>query len=128
MNVGVKKATSSAARQIISLGKEVTEQAEAMIGRNGDISETVTKQLKVGVEADGLVAKLRAGIADGKAMVTQALTAKVIHSVDVNTEEFNRKMILQGDVISHISIDGREFAVVSAPFVSEELQWNGGRA
>ena len=128
LNVGVKKATSSAARQVISLGKEVTEQAETMIGRNGDISETVTKQLKVGVETDGLVAKLRTGIADGKAMVAQALTAKVIHSVDVNTEEINRKMILHGDVISHISIDGREFAVVSAPFVSEELQWNGGRA
>lgn len=104
------------------------DEAKKLYKTADTVSDTFTKRISKGISADGLVAKLRAGIADGKAMVTQALTAKVIHSVDVNTEEFNRKMILQGDVISHISIDGREFAVVSAPFVSEELQWNGGRA
>ena len=90
------------------------------------VSNTFTKRLNAGISADGLVAKLRTGIAEGKAMVTQALTAKVVHHVNLNAEEANRKMVLRGDVVSHISIDGREFAVVSAPYVSEELQWNGG--
>ena len=110
----------------LSVGSK--EQAKKLYEVYDDVSDELTKRLSNSVNTDGLVSKLRAGIADGKAMVAQALTAKVIHNVDVNTEEFNRKMILQGDVISHLSIDGREFAVVSAPYVSEELQWNGGRA
>ena len=102
------------------------EEVPKLFQKEDEIAQTFTKRLHAGISADGLVAKLRAGIAEGKAMVTQALTAKVVHHVNLNTEEANRRMVLRGDVVSHISIDGREFAVVSAPYVSEELQWNGG--
>ena len=104
------------------------DEADKLYKTADDVSETFTKRMKAGISADGLVAKLRAGISEGKALVSRTLTAKVVHDVNMNTEEINRKITLHGDVISHISIDGREFAVISAPYVSEELQWNGGHA
>ena len=115
-------------RYTIEGGEEgTTDEAKKLYKTADTVSGTFTKRIKDGISIDGLVAKLRAGIAEGKAMISQALTAKVIHKVNMNTEESNLKMTLYGDVISHISIDGREFAVVSAPYVSEELQWNGGQ-
>lgn len=102
------------------------EEAPKLFDKEDEIAQTFTKKLKVGISTEGLIAKLRAGIAEGRAFVAQALTAKVIHDVSINTEDANRKFILKGDIVTHMDIDGREFAVATSPYMSEELTWNGG--
>ena len=102
------------------------EEAPKLFDKEDEIAQTFTKKMKVGISTEGLVEKLRAGIAAGKAFIAQALTAKVIHDVNINTEDANRKFVIKGDIISHLNIDGREFAVISAPYISEELAWMDG--
>ena len=102
------------------------EEAPKLFDKEDEIAQTFTKKLKVGISTEGLISKLRAGIAEGRAFVAQTLTAKVVHDVILNTEDANRKYVLKGDIVSHMSIDGREFAVATSPYMSEELSWNGG--
>ena len=102
------------------------EEAPKLFDKEDEIAQTFTKKLKVGISTEGLIAKLRAGIAEGRAFVAQALTAKVVHDVNLNTEDANRKVVLKGDIVTHMDIDGREFAVATSPYMSEELSWNGG--
>ena len=102
------------------------EEAPKLFEKEDEIAQTFTKKLQVGVSTEGLISKLRAGIAEGRAFVAQALTAKVVHDVNISTEDANRKFILKGDIITRMDIDGREFAVATSPYMSEELLWNGG--
>ena len=90
------------------------------------IGETFTERMKARINTNGLISKLKAGVSAGKAIVAQTLTAKVIHDVDVRSEDANRKFVLQGDIVTRMDIDGREFAVATSPYMSEELTWNGG--
>ena len=108
--------------------KGLDEEAPKLFEKEDEIAQTFTKKLQVGVSTEGLISKLRAGIAEGRAFVAQALTAKVVHDVNVNTEDANRTVMLKGDIVTHMDIDGREFAVATAPYMSEELTWNGGVA
>lgn len=88
-----------------------------------DISSDFTKRMQVGVSADGLISKMKSAVSAGRSFVANKLTATVFHDVNINNNDNNKKFTLKGDVVSHISIDGREFAVVTAPYVSEELAW-----
>ena len=90
-----------------------------------DVASTFTKRMQAGVSADGLVSKMREAVSSGRAFIAQKLTANVVHEVDLHNDDNDKKVIIKGDVVSHISIDGREFAVVTAPYMSEELAWEG---
>ncbi len=88
-----------------------------------DIGETYVKRMKIGLDKSDLIAKMRAGIDRGKALVAQTLSAKVVHDVDISSENNNRKVVLKGDIKTAINIDGRETAIALTPYVSEELAY-----
>lgn len=90
-----------------------------------NIAETFTNKMQAGINADGLVSKMRSAVTASKAFMASQLTANVVHSVNINNDENNRKQFLTGDIQTHISVDGREFAVATSPYISEELAWKG---
>ena len=121
------RVTKKIFQQVVEGGEGgLDEESPKLFKKEDDIAQTFIKKLKVGISTEGLIAKLHAGIAEGRAFVANALTAKVVHDIDLNTEDANRKVVLKGDIVTHMNIDGREFAVASAPYVSEELSWQGG--
>ena len=81
--------------------------------------------MQAGVSADGLVSKMKAAVSAGRAFVAQKLTANVVHEVELHNDDNDKKYFFKGDVVTHLNIDGREFAVVTAPYMSEELAWEG---
>lgn len=100
------------------------DEAPKLYKQADDVASTFTKRLKSGVSADGLVSKMRAAVAEGKTFVAEQLTANVVHTVDMqNTDK--QKVVLQGNIVNHLEVDGREFAVATAPYMSEELAWEG---
>ena len=121
------RVTKKIFRQVVEGGEGgLDEEAPKLYGIENEITQTFTKKLRIGISTEGLIAKLRAGIAEGRAFVAQALTAKVVHDVNLNTEDANRKVVLKGDIVTHMDINGREFAVATSPYMSEELSWQGG--
>lgn len=101
------------------------DEAPKLYKQADDVASTFTKRMQAKVSADGLVAKMRSAVNAGRALVAQKLTANVVHEVELHNDDNNKKYFFKGDVVSHISIDGREFAVVTAPYMSEELAWEG---
>lgn len=87
------------------------------------VGNTFTEKLKSKLNTDGLIGKMRAAVFAETAKVSTNLTAKVVHDVNVTNDENNRKHVLKGDIYTTLSIDGRECAVVLAPYVSEEIAW-----
>ena len=79
--------------------------------------------MQAGISADGLVSKMKAAVSAGRAFVAQKLTANVVHEVELHNDDNGKKAIIKGDIVTHIGIDGREFAVATAPYMSEELAW-----
>ena len=105
--------------------KGLDREAPKLYRKADTIGDTFTKRMKDRINTSGLISKLKAGVAEGKAIVGEALAAKVIHNVDLNTPDDNCKFVIKGDIHTHMEVDGREFAVATAPYVSEELAWGG---
>lgn len=101
------------------------DEAPKLYKQADDVASTFTKRMQAGISADGLVSKMKAAVSAGRAFVAQKLTANVVHEVELHNDDNGKKYFFKGDVVSHISIDGREFAVVTAPYMSEELAWEG---
>lgn len=101
------------------------DEAPKLFKQADDVASTFTKRMQAGISADGLVSKMKAAVSAGRAFVAQKLTANVVHEVELHNDDNGKKYFFKGDVVSHISIDGREFAVVTAPYMSEELAWEG---
>lgn len=111
---------------VLEGGEEgLDREAPKLYKKADNIGDTFTERMKNRINTDGLLSKLKAGVAAGQAVVAQALTAKVIHDVDINTDDNNRRFVIKGDIHAHMGVDGREFAVATAPYVSEELAWRG---
>lgn len=103
----------------------VDDEAPKLYKQADDVASTFTKRMQAGVSADGLVSKMKAAVSAGRAFVAQKLTANVVHEVELHNNDNNKKYFFKGDVVTHLNIDGREFAVVTAPYMSEELAWEG---
>lgn len=103
----------------------VNDEAPKLYKQADDVASTFTKRMQAGVSADGLVSKMKAAVSAGRAFVAQKLTANVVHEVELHNDDNDKKYFFKGDVITHLNIDGREFAVVTAPYMSEELAWEG---
>lgn len=103
----------------------VDDEKNKLYKQADNLAEIYTKRLKLGLDKGELLSKMRAGIDYGKELVTKTLTAKVLHNIDVSSDD-NRKAIFKGDINAIFKVDGREFAVATAPYISEELEWNGG--
>lgn len=118
------RVTDKMFRQLVQGGEGGLDKEAPNLYRQADsIGNTFTKRLKDSVNTNGLIAKMKAGVAAGRAFVAQQLTAKVVHDVAIGTEDSNRKFVVKGDIHSHLNVDGREFAVATAPYVSEEIAW-----
>lgn len=101
----------------------VDDEAPKLYKQADDVASTFTKRMQAGISADGLVSKMKAAVSAGRAFVAQKLTANVVHEVELHNDDNGKKYFFKGDVVTHIGIDGREFAVVATPYVSEELAW-----
>ncbi|MGN0491249.1 phage tail tape measure protein [Ruminococcus sp.] len=101
----------------------VDDEAPKLYKQADDVASTFTKRMQAGISADGLVSKMKAAVSAGRAFVAQKLTANVVHEVELHNDDNDKKYFFKGDVVTHIGIDGREFAVVATPYVSEELAW-----
>ena len=111
-------------KQLMQGGEiSLDDEAPKLFKQTENIGKTVTQKLKDSVSADGLVSKMRAAVSASKAVLASKLTASVVHDVNVTNDENNRKHVLKGDIYTTLSIDGRECAVVLAPYVSEEIAW-----
>lgn len=99
------------------------EEAPKLYKQADDVSATFTKRMQAGVSADGLVAKMRATVSASHSALSSQLTANVNHSVKLREEENDRKRVLKGDIYTSVNFDGRETAVMLAPYMSEELAW-----
>lgn len=87
------------------------------------VGDTFTEKLKSKLNTDGLIGKMRAAVFAETAKVSTNLTAKVVHDVNVSNDDKDKKVVLKGDVITHMDVNGREFAVATTPYISEELAW-----
>ena len=103
----------------------VDDEAPKLYKQADDVASTFTKRMQAGISADGLVSKMKAAVSAGRAFVAQKLTANVVHEVELHNDDNDKKYFFKGDVVTHLNIDGREFAVVTAPYMSEELAWEG---
>lgn len=101
----------------------VDDEAPKLYKQADDVASTFTKRMQAGISADGLVSKMKAAVSAGRAFVAQKLTANVVHEVELHNDDNDKKYFFKGDVVTHLNIDGREFAVVTAPYMSEELAW-----
>lgn len=99
------------------------DEKDKLYKQADDVAETYTKRMKLGLDKGELLSKMRAGIDRGKALVAQTLSAKVVHDVDISSENNNRIVVLKGDIKTAINIDGRETAIALTPYVSEELAY-----
>ena len=59
-------------------------------------------------------------------MLTETLTSRMLHDVNLEVDDSNRKVYMKGDIYTTVEIDGREAGVALAPYVSEEMAWQGG--
>lgn len=100
------------------------DEAPKLYKQADEVASTFTNRMKAGVSADSLVSKMRAAVAEGKSFVAEQLTANVVHTVDMQNAD-KQKVVLQGNIVNHLEVDGREFAVATAPYMSEELAWEG---
>lgn len=100
------------------------DEAPKLYKQADDVASKFTERLQSGVSANGLVSKMRAAVAEGKSFVAEQLTANVVHTVDMQNAD-KQKVVLQGNIVNHLEVDGREFAVATAPYMSEELAWEG---
>lgn len=101
----------------------VDDEAPKLYKQADDVASTFTKRMQAGISADGLVSKMKAAVSAGRAFVAQKLTANVVHEVELHNDDNGKKYFFRGDVITHLNFDGREFAVVATPYISEELAW-----
>lgn len=78
-----------------------------------------TEQIK---QQNALVARMRAAVYGNQAAIASAVTAQVNHNVRVENGGYNQERVVAvGTVNAPISIDGREIAIATAPFMAEEL-------
>ncbi len=91
-----------------------------------DIGGTFTKRMRDSVSVESLIARMREGVTAGKEMLTNTLTSRMLHDVNLEVDDSNRKVYMKGDIYTTVEIDGREAGVALAPYVSEEMAWQGG--
>ena len=124
-------------------GAEIGTENEAKnLYKTADkVGGTFTKRMRESISVGSLIARMREGVAAGKELLTETLTSrmlhdvnlevddsnrKVLHDVNLEVDDSNRKVYMKGDIYTTVEIDGREAGVALAPYVSEEMAWQGG--
>lgn len=109
-------------------GAEIGTENEAKnLYKTADkVGGTFTKRMRDSISVGSLIAKMREGVAAGKELLTETLTSRMLHDVNLEVDDSNRKVYMKGDIYTTVEIDGREAGVALAPYVSEEMAWQGG--
>ena len=109
-------------------GAEIGTENEAKnLYKTADkVGGTFTKRMRESISVGSLIARMREGVAAGKELLTETLTSRMLHDVNLEVDDSNRKVYMKGDIYTTVEIDGREAGVALAPYVSEEMAWQGG--
>ena len=109
-------------------GAEIGTETEAKnLYKTADkVGNTFTKRMRDSVSVESLIARMREGVTAGKELLTNTLTSRMLHDVNLEVDDSNRKVYMKGDIYTTVEIDGREAGVALAPYVSEEMAWQGG--
>lgn len=109
-------------------GAEIGTENEAKnLYKTADkVGGTFTKRMRDSISIGSLIARMREGVAAGKELLTETLTSRMLHDVNLEVDDSNRKVYMKGDIYTTVEIDGREAGVALAPYVSEEMAWQGG--
>ena len=109
-------------------GAEIGTEDEAKnLYKTADkVGGTFTKRMRDSISVGSLIARMREGVAAGKELLTETLTSRMLHDVNLEVDDSNRKVYMKGDIYTTVEIDGREAGVALAPYVSEEMAWQGG--
>ena len=108
-------------------GAEIGTEDEAKnLYKTADkVGGTFTKRMRDSISIGSLIARMREGVEAGKELLTNTLTSRMLHDVDLKIDDSNRKVYMKGDIYTTVEIDGREAGVALAPYVSEEMAWQG---
>lgn len=118
------KATKKIFKFLISGGElGFDEETPKLYRQTEKIADTIKDKLSNKISADFIVSKMRTAVFAGQSALTSQLTANVIHDVNVQTSEQDKKVIATGNIVTHMDVNGREFAVATTPYISEELAW-----
>ena len=101
------------------------DEAQNLYKKGESIGAKFTKKMKDSLSMEGLIARMREGVEAGKELLTNTLTSRMLHDVDLKVDDSNRKVYMKGDIYTTVEIDGREAGVALAPYVSEEMAWQG---
>ena len=92
--------------------------AAAKISLTSDTSG-IFNHLKGKIINAELTQRLKSVVVERSASIGNALTSRAV--MPQMSTEYDGKIVASGNIETHINIDGREFAVVTAPFIDEEL-------
>lgn len=95
---------------------------------DGVASGVVSRFQKAKLDASSLVAKMRAAIASEHARISAPMTASAQYTaVKSAPGAAGTESAEQGNYVAevHVDLDGREVARVTAPFIGEQLAWEG---
>lgn len=118
------KATKKIFKFLISGGElGFDEETPKLYKQTEKIADTIKDKLSNKISADFIVSKMRTAVSASQSALTSQLTANVVHDVNVQTAERDKKVIATGNIVTHMDVNGREFAVATTPYISEELAW-----
>lgn len=101
---------------------ETDDQATRVAERGKQVAKDFLAKTKTALNKNALVARMRAAVYGNQAAIASAVTAQVNHNVRVENGDYNQERVVTvGTVNAPISIDGREIAIATAPFMAEEL-------
>lgn len=100
------------------------KEAPSLYKTADKIGKSFTKKMKNSVSMDSLIARMREGVMAGKELLTETLTTRMLHNVNILNNDDEKKVVLKGDIPIRMDIDGRELAVATVPYISEELCWS----
>ena len=97
----------------------------------GEITKStrkLSKELLSGIDVSAAVAKMKAAVSEQSARISTDIVAPVMHKIvyDTNKQEKEPKVIVRGEIHTHVDLDKKELGIAITPIVSEELAFSGG--
>lgn len=109
-------------------GAEVAtdKAAPKLIADAGDTAKGFVAEAQEKLNKANLVAKMRATVSAAQAQVGHTLTSNVVHTIKSAASQSadDKQVILKGDIQTKIDVDGREVAIATAPYMSEEMAFD----
>lgn len=104
------------------------DEAPKLLRQTDMLGESLSDSLQISPpDTAALVAKMRAAVAASSGLVSSGISAQANYRVSVGAKQQeastpNDRSVPQ-TIQNHISIDGREFAIVTTPYIEEEMAY-----